>query len=394
MIALMLLTTLLIAFAVLAKSEPTIAANQTRAVQARAMAEAGMERAMWALTSTVIPETSTGAMAGSVANAPYDGSTYIALGTLGGFVITVAAGTAVNERVIDAVGYAPSYVTTGIGVSHKHLHMRLTKIKWLDPPSALSVRGELKIEGSVLIDSRDDTSCGPKGGVTTTDATSISGGAATVYGYGDAVPNETAGTPPDIAASTPTADFDAHIFTDSDLDTLRSLAKCCGTYVGPGSPADYTSLSFGPSSVTIAYNAGNPFPKNGLIFVDTKTGANLTPTTADSEIPTVKITGNAAPTGQTEWSGWLIVNGKIDWQGNTKAQGLVYAVNDLNWAGTETIDGAVMSRNIKDTSSTNIDSDLGGTATVNWNCSYAKSGAGTLPTGWFLKSGSYREVSD
>lgn len=85
--------------------------------------------------------------------------------------------------------------------------------------------------------------------------------------------------------------------------------------------------------------------------------------------------------------------GSIDWQGNTKARGFVYAQNDLSWAGTETIEGAVMSRNVKDTSSTNIDSDLGGTATVKWNCEAARTGGGSLPTGWFVKAGSYREVS-
>ncbi len=393
-IALMLLTTLLIAFTVLSKSEPSIAANQVRSAQARAMAEAGMEQAIWALSSSVIPETSTGAMAGSIATAPYDGSQWVSVGSLGGFFITVAAGTANNERLIDAVGYAPSFASTGFGIAHRHVHLQVTKIKWLDPPSALSVRGEVKIAGTVLIDSRQDASCGSKGGVTSTDDTDMSGAGAKVYGYGDNSANGTSGSPPDIAANVPTSSFDTHIFTDADLDVLRSLARCCGTYIGPGSPSNYSSLSFGPSSVTLGFNAGNPLPKNGLIFVDSRTGTNLTSSTPDSDIPTVQLTGNAAPTGQTEWDGWLIVNGKIDWQGNTKAKGLVYAVNDLNWAGTETIDGAVMSRNIKDTSSTNIDSDLGGNATIRWNCAAARSGAGTLPTGWFVKSGTYREVSD
>jgi hypothetical protein len=390
MIALMLLTTLLIAFAVLSKSEPTIASNQARSAQARAVAEAGIERAVWALTSTVIPDP----MASSVATAPYDGSAFLSMGSLGGFFVTVAAGTASNERVIDALGYSPTFTTTGVGVAHKRLHLVLTKIKWLDPPSALSVRGELKIAGNVLVDARADSSCGAKGGVTTTDDTSITSGAAKVYGYGDNTANQTGGTPPDIAANTPTSTFDQHVFTDADIEVLRSMAKCCGTYVGPGSPTNWDSLSFGPSSITITFNADNPLPKDGLIFVDSKYGTNVGASTADSEIPTVKITGNAAPSGQTEWSGWLFVNGKLDWQGNTKARGFVYAQNDLNWAGTETIDGAVMSRNVKDTSLTNIDSDLGGTATVRWDCAAARTGAGTLPQGWFVKAGSYRELSD
>jgi hypothetical protein len=389
MIALLLLTTLMISFAVLSKSEPSISANHARAVQARAAAESGIEAAAWALTSGLIPDP----LLSSMASAPYDGSSYQAVATGGGYFVTIQPGAAANERVIDTIGYAPTYSTTRPDVARRRLHTTLAKIRWLAPPAALSVRGELNIKGNVLIDSRDDASCGAKGGTFTTDETDIDGGAAEVYAYGDDVKNETTGSPSDVTENVPTSVFDDYIFTDQDLDMLRQLAKCCGTYIGPGSPADYASLSFGPSAATVAFNASNPFPKDGLIFIDTKSGINPTELTPDSELPTVQITGNAAPTGQTEWSGWLIVNGKIDWQGNTKANGLVYAQNDLAWAGTETIEGAVMSRNIKDTSSTNIDSDLGGTATVKWDCEAARTGGGSLPTGWFVKAGSYREVS-
>jgi len=41
--------------------------------------------------------------------APYDGSQYVAVG-VGGFIVTVAAGGAVNERTITAVGYVPDNV--------------------------------------------------------------------------------------------------------------------------------------------------------------------------------------------------------------------------------------------------------------------------------------------
>jgi hypothetical protein len=387
-VALMLLTTLLIAFTMLSRSEPTIAANHALTAQARAFAEAGVERAVWALTSAMATGGIPDPMAGTIATAPYDGSSFIPLGSAGGFFLTVTSGTASNERDVNTVGWAPtSAATDPRPKAHRRIHLVLTKPKWLDPPAALSVRGEARISGSVLIDARSDASCGPKAGIYTTDDTNRSG-SADIYGYGNTTPNQTTGSPADIMANQPTSVFDNSVFTDADLDQLKALAKCCGTYIGPGSPGSWSS------SASITFNSSNKLPKDGLIFVDTRTGANPTSTTSDSDMADVRITGNAAPAGQTEWRGWLIVNGRLDWQGNTKARGLVYAQNDLSWSGTETIYGAVISRNVKDTSSTNIDSTLSGNTTIIYNCSEARSGAGTIPQGWFLKAGTYRELSD
>ena len=49
MLTLIILSALIIGFSVLGSSEPTIANNQLRVAQARAAAEAGVERAVWAL---------------------------------------------------------------------------------------------------------------------------------------------------------------------------------------------------------------------------------------------------------------------------------------------------------------------------------------------------------
>ena len=94
------------------------------------------------------------------------------------------------------------------------------------------------------------------------------------------------------------------------------------------------------------------------------------------------------------FNGWLIVNGSINWSGNATANGLVYAVNDISISGTPNISGAVVSKNITDTSSTSIDSTFSGNINVNYNCANAKNGGGTIPTGWFVKQGTYRELSD
>src|SRR2546428_11597151 len=80
LIALVILSALMIAFAVLAQSEPVIAMNQYRGAVARALAESAVERAIWALTAGsrvgggVDPPSS-----GVVAGPPYDGGTSITI---------------------------------------------------------------------------------------------------------------------------------------------------------------------------------------------------------------------------------------------------------------------------------------------------------------------------
>src|SRR2546426_10908209 len=75
----------MIAFAVLAQSEPVIAMNQYRGAVARALAESGVERAVWALTAGsrvgggVDPPSS-----GVVAGPPPDGGTSLTIRS-GGF---------------------------------------------------------------------------------------------------------------------------------------------------------------------------------------------------------------------------------------------------------------------------------------------------------------------
>ena len=180
--------------------------------------------------------------------------------------------------------------------------------------------------------------------------------------------------------------FDPSILTDSDLNALKALAKAYGTYL-QGSQT---------------FNASNPIPANGLVFVDTPSGNNLsctpTPPTTCTNPPsdniTVTITGNAAPTGSVAFSGWIIVNGSVNYSGNTTINGLLYAQNDVTMSGTPTVNGAVMSRNLQDVSSTNIDASVGGTISINYNCANVKSLSNFLPTGWSLKPGTYREVSD
>jgi hypothetical protein len=395
MLALLILSALVIGFSVLSASEPTIANNQLMVAQARSQAEAGVERAIWALNRGLtdptdplgIPSPLTGTAA-----APYDGSQLIATSvggtTVGGFRVTVARGASVFERVITSVGWVPNDTTSN---PKAHQKIRVTVVNprlAFDPPAALAVRGELQAGGNSLVDSRADRSCGRKMGTLTTGATTLQGNAADIYGATDnnSTPNEITdaqnGTPAsnagDVVENAATSYFDQYILSDADLNALRAYAKSYGTYL----------------QGSVSFDAGNKIP-NGLVFIDTVSGNNITAATPSSDFASAAIHGNPPADPSGVYSGWLIVNGSLSIDGNFVMHGLVYAQNDVSYHGVGTggVYGAVMSRNIRDLSSTSIDSDLLGNALINYNCAYAKNGGGTPPK-WNLEKGTYKECDD
>src|SRR5882672_9189977 len=85
LITLVLLTTLMLAFAVLSQTEPVIAGNQLRVSQARSLAESGFEYAVWALTAGNVAAPPAGTIANpmpsSPAPAPFNGATFKTNGT-------------------------------------------------------------------------------------------------------------------------------------------------------------------------------------------------------------------------------------------------------------------------------------------------------------------------
>ena len=375
LIILTLLTALTVAFLAFSSSEPAIAMNQMTNAQARAIAESGIERALWALTKG---DSSPGA-AGSIADplpapvpAPYDGSQYVAVG-VGGFIVTVAAGGAVNERTITAVGYVPDNVNP---VAIKKIQTTVTKVKWLDPPCAICAGGEnppgtatnVQIGGSASITASTAGGAQYCPGVTPTAAT-YSQGAINTNGNPSIVGPST-GTA--LAANQPNSNFAPFILTDSDMAVLKSLAKQNGTYYQGNQT--WTSP-----------------PPNGIIFVDTPSGNVLNNSSPSSDLITVDIHGNWS----AGWNGWLVVAGTIQISGNTSLNGLIYAQNDVNLhgAGGGNITGAVISTNRVDTSSTNIDTNDIGNAPITYNCPSVRTGGGTIPQNWFVKPGTYTEVS-
>ena len=387
MFATSILVTLIIAFSILSTSEPLIASNQQTVAQARAIAESGIERAAWALNNPTNPDNSANpdALADPMPSpvpAPYDGSTAVPValtsGTLGTFRVTVAQGAAANERTIESVGTIPNDTSPR---AKQRIRVTLIKFKFLPPPAALSVRGELQVGGNTLIDSRADGSCGAKMGTFTTGLTDVQGGSAEVFGRdGDNTSNEYTGTPiPDIAQNQPTAVFDQYLLTDDDMAALKAYAKSQGTYY----------------QGSVDFRSSNRMP-NGIIFVDTVSGAPMSATSDPDDQANVAIRGGAAASPDGIFHGWLIVNGKLQIDGDFQMWGYGYVQNDLTYTGTGTgqIVGAMLSRNIQDASYTTIDTNTGGNASIIYDCGKAMSGGGAVPQTYTVKAGTYKEVSE
>jgi Tfp pilus assembly protein PilX len=391
LLTLLILSTLVIAFALLATSEPLVATNQKMVAQARAVAESGLEKAIWALNNPTDP-SGLSAMPGA---SPYDGSTDIAIlnssGTqIGVARVTVTQGTNTNERNVVSVGWVP----TNPGKAHQKIQATVSKFlfKVSPPPAALTVSGEINAGGNVKIDSRTDLSCGNKDGTWSAGSTDT-GGSATTYGAdGNAVPNQSlSGMAPgttDKRQNVPSAAFDPYILKNADMNTLKAYAKQNGTYY----------------QGTQTFNAGHQL-QNGIIFIDTVSGNNIdynadgsvcagcTPT---SDFASVDIHGGFAADPSGIFKGMIVVAGSLAIDGDVTMHGLVYAVNDLTYVGTGNgeIDGAVFSQNVRDVSSTTIDTNAGGNAQINYNCNYASNPGGQLPQGFSIAPGTYKEVAD
>jgi hypothetical protein len=245
------------------------------------------------------------------------------------------------------------------------------------PPAPLTVRGEIDANGNSDIDSRSDMSCGPKDGTWSKGATTV-GGSAVIYGSDG---NNAANQSTDTIQNVPDASFNAYTFSNADLNSLKALAKKNGTYY----------------QGTVTFNSSNQMP-NGIIYVDTVSGNNIDVnglnTTPTSDFASVDIHGNAPADASGIFSGLILVAGGLSISGNFQMRGLIYAQNDFTYTGTGTgrIDGAVISQNIRDITSTSIDTNTGGNAQIVWNCAYAKNAGGQAPQTFNVSPGTYKEV--
>jgi Tfp pilus assembly protein PilX len=379
LLTMLILSALIIGFSMMAASEPVLANNQLQVAQARGVAESGVDRAIWALNN---PANANGIPNPLVTPAaPFDGTTAIPVmvngAQVGVFTVSVTNGATASERNIVATGWTPTNTGAGSKVKQK-IQVTVFQSRFLDPPAALTVRGEINASGHALIDSRADTSCGAKVGTYSEGATTV-GGSAAIYGAdGNNVQNQAG----DMTQNAPDASFNPYTYSNTELDALKALAKQNGTYF----------------QGTASFNSSNQMP-NGIIYVDTVSGQNIDKngpnTTPISDFASVDIHGNAPLDTSGIFSGMLIVAGSLSISGTFQMHGTVYMLNDFTYLGTGTgqIVGAVVSQNIRDTSATSIDADTGGNSTIIWNCNYAKTGGGQLPQTFTIETGTYKEIS-
>jgi hypothetical protein len=365
LIAMLILAVLLLAFLSLSGSEPQIAANHLRMAQARALAEAGIDRTIWGLTNptdsaglaTPLPTT-----ASALAALPtvYTGSP-VTLGS-GQYTLSLANGATSNEISATSTGWVPDSTNPK---AKRVVTATLSSLRNfnLDLPCALCVKGDLDVDGNASVDARPSSACTAKVGTYTSgDTHGFGQGHRDVYGAdGNNTPNQSTDYTENAAAST----FDAFTLSSDELNILKSIARANNTYY-------QGSVSFGSS---------NPLP-NGVVFVDTVSGNNITSSTSTSDYADVAITGADA-------SGWLIVNGSLTIHGNVTYRGLVYVVDDFTYHGTGTggISGAVVALG-----TAGSESEISGNSNITYDCGYVQNGNDTVPTGWFVKPGSWREV--
>ena len=391
MIFVALLTTLMLSFAVLSQTEAVIGSNHMLATQARTQAESGFERAVWALSQGVLNPGATGSLASPLPSpvpGPYDGATFVQSGATGGFLVAIE-NVSNLERRVRSQGCVPN-CTAGARRGHRLIEAIVERFPDLDldTPCALCVRGQVSIGGNALVTALTDTSCGNKKGAVAADAINISG-SADVYG---ADGNTTANQGTDLAANqTDPTTFDGVTLTPKHFEKLREISKLNGTYFGPGYPNGTPATS--PSwTGAVTFNSSNKL-KDGIVFIDSVDGQDVTATTDPANIANVLIHGN--PFISSEFTGWVIVNGSLTISGSMKINGLVYTNNDFTYNGTGTgqISGLVVSQNKLDTVGTSIadDSSSTGNSRIKFDCAATRN-ANFVPQGFFLQPGTYREV--
>lgn len=376
LVALAILLALMVAFAALSSTEPLIAANQAGGSRARALAEAGIERALWALTAGTAVPGAPGAIAetmGAIAPAPYDGTRFLTINGDGGFYVHVARPTAGgrHERRVQAIGWTTnSDGRDSLPRSVKKIEATVMRLRWIDPRCALCVDGDIEIAGAVSVDARAGQCDGgsPPLGATVSTGTTTRTGASTAFGPGNDVPNEAADMPEGVA---PAPTFSDMTLTDGDIAALRAQARSRGTY--------YRGM--------VTFGASLPMP-DGLVFVDTVDGMPLTPTTSPTDA------GLANVTSGVDFRGWLVVAGTVHLSGTVAMRGLVYAQNAVGWdgAGNGRITGAVVSQNVGRSKAIRIEGhDPARPEVIQYDCRAVRDGGGAF-SAWWMKPGTYREV--
>jgi Tfp pilus assembly protein PilX len=392
LMVLMLLAALTVAFVALSATEPLIAANLRGGEQALALAEAGVERAFWALSNPTI----TGLTNLNAIPSAYNNGTLFALAgsASGAYAITISSGATPNT--ITASGYVlrngvvvptqPSQIVSTTIAAKRTVRVQATVGGLVGGPGApsnqnlaaafpgaVTVAGNMTMAGNSFADGNDKAahtpnSCTNKGGVTVrnngSDTITRQDSAASTDGT--VGPEEVAYNPddPKLAGSQKMGvdKFNKYLFTDAQLGALRALAQSLGPdhYIKPTSNSQL--------SVNVS---------NGLVFVDTVNAQPLGNPPDASKLANVKVSGSNT-------GGWLVVMGDVTIDGNVLLNGvysgLIYALNSIAYSGTGNgaIYGATVAANVM--GSTGTVANLSGNATVYYDCAGVANGGGTFST--------------
>jgi hypothetical protein len=416
LILLTLLMSLTLAFLTMGTTEPTIAANLKSGEMALSAAEAGIERAIWALTNPTVDTAGANTKLTDLNNIPaaYSGQTLFALDGLRAFSVTITPGAPPNT--ITAHGYVvrngvalpaqPAGLAQADIVGHRVVELRVSgggggntvggpaagqSGSDVKLPGALTVAGSVQMAGNSTVDGNNSApgtpnGCQNKGGVTIRDRTMLTNNSEldnTINFTGDAY--SVTGTPAQQELGY--ADYAPFSFNDAQLAALKALAQAQGNtcggpcYIQPTNNQEFV-LTLG----------------DGLMFVDTVNGEALGNPPDASKLANVKITG-----GNNR--GWLIVMGSIKIDGNVTYNGFIYAHNDLSYKGTGTggIYGGVLTGNVIDTIATVVDTDGSGNSKIYYDCNNVATGGGaftpTIQNGLnrvivSIVPGSWRELSN
>ncbi len=372
MLSLVVLSAVLLGLSLLAGQEPLIASNHVMIVQAQALAEAGIERALWALST---PESTDGIPWSAKAGAPYDGSVFVGVATelgvaLGGFRLTVI-GEGDRQREVTAVGLVPGDVGP-LGRARQDISATLIRLRFPGPLAGLAVRGDLTIGDGVTIDARADGSCGDRAGTWSTGVTTLGAGAQVHGRSGDTA---TANEATDVLQEQPVGGFDSLAFSAAEVQALKAVARVRGTY--------YQGAT--------TFDASRRIP-DGVIFVDTISGQPITDATADGDLASVSIGDGAAGPGGT-FRGWVVVNGSLSISGDVTLQGLTYVADRLSQTGGARLVGAAMAGHVRSTAPSLISARPPDDAALAWSCEAGRTGGGRIPQRWMVKPGSYRETA-
>lgn len=394
LMVLAVLVSLTMALAVLGTTEPLSSTNLKLADQALTLADAGVERSIWALSPAP-----TGPAGNGVATPlpgpqgpPWDGNTLFSLiaandpVALGGYTVALTPGARPNEVQVASMGWIPDNAnpsaTRAVRVTLMSLNHRFR------PPGALNVDGEALVSGNAAISAFGSicNGTGDASGSYTAGATNV-GGAGQICAGTDCSNIQTPCHSPSCLESQPSAPttFNDLTLTPDELNMLKDLAKAAGTYWGP---PNYAGPSTGGTwNGSVNFGSTTPLP-NGVVFVDTRSGNPPTSSNV-SDMADVRISG----TGGT-YSGWLVVMGSIDLSGDATYNGLIYAADDLTAGnGTAVVNGAVIAHNENGSNDTQIDTSANGTIAINYNCGNINNAGGRIPQGFMVKPGTWREVS-